>query len=124
IRHFSGIATYEKTFELNQQSQQKNGQRLFLDLGEVEVIARVRLNGKTVGTCWSNPYRLEITDYIQDGENILQIEVANLWVNRLIGDAKLPEDQRITWSTFKNAYNANSPLMPSGLIGPVRILQP
>jgi hypothetical protein len=66
---------------------------------------------------------LEITDYIQDGENILQIEVANLWVNRLIGDAKLPEDQRITWSTFKNAYNANSPLIPSGLIGPVKIFR-
>ncbi|MDR2704893.1 MAG: hypothetical protein LBC02_03855, partial [Planctomycetaceae bacterium] len=118
IRHFSGIATYEKTFKLQQNAKQ----RLFLDLGEVEVIARVRLNGKTVGTCWSSPYRLEITDFVQDGENILQIEVANLWVNRLIGDSKLPEEKRITWTTFKNAYNPNSKLLPSGLIGPVKVL--
>jgi hypothetical protein len=64
---------------------------------------------------------LEITDFVQDGENILQIEVANLWVNRLIGDSKLPEEKRITWTTFKNAYNPNSKLLPSGLIGPVRL---
>ncbi|MDR0611005.1 MAG: hypothetical protein LBG58_12905 [Planctomycetaceae bacterium] len=123
IRYFSGIAIYEKKFVFPQGGfpKDKNTQRLFLDLGEVEVIARVRLNGKTVGTCWSNPYRLEITDYIQDGENVLQIEVANLWVNRLIGDAKLPEEKRITWSTWKNAYNPDSKLLPSGLIGPVKI---
>ncbi|MDR2755684.1 MAG: hypothetical protein LBC20_08250 [Planctomycetaceae bacterium] len=116
IRYFSGIAIYEKSFEL----KQKNGQHLFLDLGDVEVIARVSLNGKTVGTCWANPYRLEITDYVQEGENKLQIEVANLWSNRLIGDSKLPIEKRVTWTTF-NFYKPDSKLLPSGLIGPVQI---
>ncbi|MDR0706228.1 MAG: hypothetical protein LBF88_14740 [Planctomycetaceae bacterium] len=123
IRHFSGIATYEKKFVLTRggSPKDKNKERLFLDLGVAEVIARVHLNGKEAGTCWSNPYRLEITDYVQDGENVLQIEVANLWVNRLIGDSQLPEEKRITWTTLKNVYKPGSKLLPSGLIGPVKI---
>jgi hypothetical protein len=119
IKYFSGIATYEKKFTLSQVG--KGNKRLFLDLGNVEVMARVHINGKEVGTCWVNPYRFEVTDYVKDGENVLQIEVANLWANRLIGDSKLPKEKRITWTTWNNVYNPNSPLLPSGLIGPVKI---
>ncbi|MDR2170431.1 MAG: hypothetical protein LBP59_09850 [Planctomycetaceae bacterium] len=118
IRHFSGIAVYERAFELE---QKESGKRFILDLGEVEVIARVKLNGKVAGTCWAAPYRLDITDYVKNGKNILQVETANLWVNRLIGDSKLPTEKRITWTTWKNVYNPKSKLLPSGLIGPVKI---
>jgi hypothetical protein len=107
-----------------QKSPQQTSQHLFLDLGNVEVIARVRLNGKLVGTRWTTPYRLEITDFVKDGELVLQIEVANLWVNRLIGDTNLPEEKRITWSTWKNVYKPDAKLLPSGLIGPVKIFIP
>jgi hypothetical protein len=121
IKYYSGIATYTNTFTVPANSIEQ-GKRYWLDLGEVEVMARVKLNGKNIGTRWIAPYRLEMTDAIQKGENVLEIEVANLWANRLIGDAALPEEKRTTWTTLTNAYKANSPLLPSGLIGPVRIL--
>jgi hypothetical protein len=85
-------------------------------------MAKIRLNGKEVGTRWHAPYQVEITDEVVEGENKLEVEVANLWCNRLIGDANQPENKRLTWSTWKNPYPANSPLYPSGLIGPVQIL--
>ena len=119
IKYYSGIATYRKTFTVSDVPADK---RLELDLGNVEVMARVTLNGKDIGTRWIAPYTLDVTDHIQKGENKLEIEVANLWVNRLIGDAKLPAEKRLTWTTFHNAYGADSPLFPSGLIGPIRIV--
>jgi hypothetical protein len=118
IKYYSGIAKYEKTFELKEQTS-----RLFLDLGNVEVIARVKLNGKDIGTRWFAPYRLDITSFAKEGENKLEIEVANLWTNRLIGDAKLPEAERVTWSTWNGVYGEKDKLLPSGLLGPVRVLQ-
>ena len=121
IKYYSGIATYRKSFMVADTEVSSN-KRYWLDLGDVEVIARVKLNGKDMGTRWMVPYRIEITDDLRRGENVLEVEVANLWANRLIGDARLPTSQRITWATFTNAYNARSPLLPSGLIGPVRVL--
>jgi hypothetical protein len=122
IKYYSGIATYKNNFTVSANNIE-SGKRYWLDLGEVEVMARVKLNGKDIGTRWVAPYRLEITDNLQKGENVLEIEVANLWANRLIGDAKLPADKRVAWTTLTDAYNADSPLLPSGLIGPVRILK-
>jgi len=119
VKYYSGIATYKKRFT----APASGGQRVWLDLGEVEVMARVRFNGKEIGTCWIAPYKLEITGDLKQGENVLEIEVANLWPNRLIGDARLPEEKRVTWTTLTNAYSADSPLLPSGLIGPVRVLK-
>jgi hypothetical protein len=121
IKYYSGIATYKKKFAVT--DMERSNKRLWLDLGNVEVMAAVRLNGKDIGTRWMTPYKFDITDDLQKGENVLEIEVANLWPNRLIGDAKLPEEKRITWTTFNGAYQANSPLLPSGLIGPVRIVK-
>ena len=120
VKHYSGIATYRKTFTV---SDITPGKRHWIDLGNVEVMARVTLNGKNVGIRWIAPYSLDITDALQSGENVLEIEVANLWANRLIGDTKLPVERRTTWTTFHYAYGAHSPLLPSGLIGPVRILE-
>ena len=121
IKYYSGIASYKKKFSVSAHGIE-SGKRYWLDLGDVEVMARVKLNGRNIGTRWIAPYKWEITDDIQKGENVLEIEVANLWANRLIGDAKLPAEQRMTWTTFNGAYNADSPLLPSGLIGPVRVL--
>ncbi|GHT24229.1 hypothetical protein FACS189419_09040 [Planctomycetales bacterium] len=116
IKYYSGIATYKKDFDISDASG-----NLFLELGEVEVIARVKLNGKDIGTRWVAPYRFDITSFVKEGENDLEIEVANLWANRLIGDAKLPASERLTWSTWGDAYKATDTLLPSGLLGPVRI---
>ena len=122
VKYYSGIATYKKNFTLSA-NDLKSGKRYWLDLGEVEVMAKVKLNGKEIGTCWVAPYKFEMTDALQTGENVLKVEVANLWPNRLIGDAKLPEEKRTTWTTLAGAYNADSPLLPSGLLGPVQVLK-
>jgi hypothetical protein len=98
------------------------GQKYFLDLGVVKNLARVRLNGHDLGVIWCHPWRIEVSDAIQPGENHLEIEVANLWPNRLIGDQSLPPEKQFTWTT-RNPYQKNSPLLSSGLLGPVVLLQ-
>lgn len=85
-------------------------------------MARVRLNGKDLGVVWTPPMRVDATDALREGENELEIEVANLWPNRLIGDQALPEEKRISWTTW-NPYKKDSPLLPSGILGPVTILR-
>jgi hypothetical protein len=96
VRYFSGKASYRKTV-LIPASMLKKNQLLFLDLGEVEVIARVKLNGKDLGILWKKPFLVDVTSAALEGENILEVVVVNLWPNRLIGDANLPED--CSWST-------------------------
>lgn len=114
IRYFSGYAVYATDFTLTEIPQEQ----LYLDLGKVMIMARVKLNGKEVGGVWTAPYRLNITDYVEKGRNKLEIEVVNNWMNRLIGDQKLPEEERHTWTNV-NPWKADSPLQPSGLLGPV-----
>jgi hypothetical protein len=151
IKHFSGTATYLKDFEFSAAT----GKTVFLDLGTVNVIAEVKLNGKNLGILWKPPFRVEITDAIKTGSNHLEIEITNLWVNRLIGDEKYPDDckwqenlekgkfsgwqiveipqwvkdgkprpsiERKTFVTWK-WYKAGDPLLPSGLLGPVRVIK-
>ena len=116
IKFYSGTATYRKVVSL-----QPSGAPLFLDLGKVAVMARVKLNGKDLGIVWTDPYRVDITAAAKPGANTLEISVVNLWPNRLIGDQSLPEAKRLTWSTW-NMYGKDSPLLVSGLIGPVQVL--
>jgi len=118
VRHFSGIATYRRPFTYLKPAGRPRP--AWLDLGEVNVAARVRLNGRDLGIAWKSPYLLELGDALREGENTLEIDVANLWINRLIGDAALPADKRVTWTTW-SPYKPNSPLAPSGLIGPVHL---
>ncbi len=118
IKYYSGKAVYRKSFDLPDKTA---GQRYVLDLGDVKDLARIRLNGQDLGVAWCPPWHVDATEAIHAGTNQLEVEVANLWPNRLIGDLSLPPDQRRTWVTF-NPFNAGSPLLPSGLLGPVRIL--
>jgi hypothetical protein len=136
IKHYSGKATYTKTFDCDQAG---TGKRLFMNLGNVSVMARVKLNGKDLGVIWTTPLEVEITDALQKENNKLEIEVVNLWGNRLIGDENFEEDgikrnqwpewvlndeerpsKRYTFTSWKH-YTKDSPLQSSGLIGPVTI---
>lgn len=120
IRHYSGVAVYSQTFDLPGQAS-CSSQKLFLDLGEVHNMARVRLNGQDLGVVWCAPWRVDISSAVTAQNNRLEIEVANLWPNRLIGDSALPKDQQFSWTTW-NPYKPDDPLLPSGLLGPVRLL--
>lgn len=91
IRHFSGTATYERDVTIPASALRK-GRRVFLDLGRVEVLAGVTVNGKDLGVVWKEPYRVDITDVVHAGANTVSVAVTNLWVNRMIADAALPEE--------------------------------
>ncbi|MFD3003758.1 glycosyl hydrolase [Pontibacter toksunensis] len=157
VKYFSGTATYQKSFEVPARTVagMKNGnRRLFLDLGQVEVLAQVLVNGKDLGILWKRPYLVDVTEAIRAGTNNLEVRVTNQWPNRLIGDAQLPDvydytpgaggsgfaslsggaiqalpewyregkpkpdNGRIAFTTWKH-YTKDSPLLESGLAGPV-----
>jgi hypothetical protein len=118
IRYYSGPAVYRNTVFL---SDGAAGRQLYLDLGMVQAMAKVRVNGKYVGGAWTPPYRVNITSAVKKGTNVVLIEVVNTWVNRLIGDSRLPVEKRKTTLNV-NPYKPESPLAPSGLLGPVRVL--
>ena len=137
IKYYSGTAIYRKKFNFNSNLDER---KFYLHLGEVKNIARVKLNGKDLGVIWTAPWQVEITNALVEGANHLEIEVANLWINRLIGDEHFPDDgikngkwpewlvnktprptKRFTFSTYK-FYTKDSPLVKSGLLGPVQLL--
>ena len=120
IKYFSGTATYHKTFDLPENLRQP-GQRLTLDLGDVKNLAEVRLNGKNLGILWALPFRLDMTDAVKPAGNNLEIEVVNFWPNRIIGDQFLSSDKRLTRTNIRK-LTKDTPLMNSGLLGPVRVL--
>ena len=137
IKYFSGSALYKNEFTISK--KQMSTSPIYLDLGKVEVFAKVTLNGKELGTLWKAPYRVEISKSIKKGINLLEIEVTNLWVNRLIGDERFEDFDRknIDWLSKGLAPSADAPrktflaksiwkkedvLVPSGLIGPVSLL--
>jgi hypothetical protein len=130
IKYYSGKATYRMTFEAGKKgSAGKNirhkDERIFLDLGNVRDVAEVRLNGKNLGILWCAPWRVEITQAVKSADNLLEIDVINLWANRVIGDLKLPKEQRYTKTHDKFRFDMlmpDTPLLDSGLLGPVRIL--
>jgi hypothetical protein len=120
VKYFSGTATYTTTFDFPNSTLNIQNSKFILSLGDVRVMARVKLNGQDCGVAWKPPFQVEITRAVRSGTNSLEIQVANLWPNRMIGDAALPENQRFTWSSWEPFTN-NTPLLKSGLIGPVRI---
>ncbi len=119
IKYFSGTATYENTFTI---PSVHSSSRYRIDLGEVKNIAEVIVNGKSSGIVWKKPFKVDVSDAIKPGNNTIQIKVTNLWVNRLIGDAQ-PETKLKTTFTTMPFYQTNSPLLPSGLLTTVQLLE-
>lgn len=117
VKYFSGEGTYTTTFSM---PSKRKGAHYVLDLGSVKELAEVTLNGKSVGSVWTMPFTLNITKALKPGKNVLKVKVANLWVNRLIGDAQPDTKQKYT-HTIIQTYRADAPLRPSGLLGPVTI---
>ncbi len=157
VKYFSGTAVYMTEFELPGNITGNNNHSVTLDLGEVRVIAEVKLNGRDLGIFWKPPFSVDITDVCKEGTNRLEVRVTNLWPNRVIGDMQhpdediwvdevrpggrigiprgkglllmpewylggnsRPESERIAWTTWRH-YEKDSELLPSGLIGPVKI---
>ncbi len=145
VRYFSGTATYRTSFDVPAEMLDR-GRRWYLDLGRVEVMAAVNLNGQSLGTLWKPPFRIDATAAVKPGANSLEVKVVNLWINRMIGDEQLAEDSdrnpdgtlkkwpawleqgkpsptgRFTFTTWR-LYKKGDPLVESGLLGPV-LLRP
>ncbi|MCJ7447875.1 MAG: glycosyl hydrolase [Bacteroidales bacterium] len=139
IRYYSGTAVYSKTFDLPDSAGSIHKSNFYLDLGNVKNIARVRINKKDLGVVWTSPWQVKISDAVKKTKNHLEIEVANLWINRLIGDESEPWDgiangkwpewflngtsrpgKRYTFTTHRY-YKKSDILVESGLLGPVTI---
>lgn len=116
IKYYSGMIRYENGFTLESVPEG----RLFLDLGSVAFTAKVWINGNYAGGAWTAPWRTEITGLVREGRNDLKIEVATTWKNRIIGDARLPQNERLTWYTSQT-WGPDSELSPAGLLGPVTL---
>jgi len=99
-----------------------HGTELWLDLGDVKNIAEVSVNGTSLGIVWKRPFRVNVTRALKPGANALSVKVTNLWVNRLIGDQQEGVTKKYTY-TAQQFYRADSPLLPSGLLGPARVLR-
>jgi hypothetical protein len=141
LRYYSGIAEYSGSFDLPAGTDLKSGRAFYIDLGKVGNIARIKLNGKDLGVLWAEPYRIKVNGALKEKNNKIVIEVANLWVNRLIGDEEKPWDGiengqwpdwllkngkrtsgRFAFTTHRY-YKKGDPLLSSGLMGPVKILE-
>jgi hypothetical protein len=121
VKYFSGTATYAKTFDWQPVEKiWKQKTEVWLELGDVQVTAEVKLNGHDLGALWQPPFRVNVTGALRAGTNRLEIRVANLWRNRMIGDAALPAAQRFTWSSSAR-FSPDEPLPKSGLLGPVTL---
>jgi hypothetical protein len=119
IKYYSGKATYRKTLESPGHLADTKAQ-VVLDLGEARDLATVRLNGKTIATLWHAPWTEDITSELRPGPNTLEIDIVNAWNNRLVGDAKLPIDQRRTF-LLAPTVKSDAPLISAGLLGPVTL---
>ena len=143
VKYFSGTATYSKDVDVPAEAL-RDGRRVYVDLGRVSVIARVKVNGTDLGCLWKPPFRADATAALRAGPNRLEVAVTNLWVNRLIGDEQEPDDcewagtrlagwpdwlvegrprpskGRVAFTTWKH-WRAHDELLPSGLLGPVRL---
>ena len=121
VKYFSGTGTYTKTIQASADWFKEDSQ-IWLDLGSVKNLAEVLVNGKSLGIIWKKPFRMDVTDALKVSENTLEIKVTNLWVNRLIGDMQPSIPKKYTYTTME-FYKDDSPLLPSGLLGPVKIVR-
>ena len=117
IKNYSGTAIYHNTIVVNKLSQRP----IYLDLGKVNVMATVKINGQNAGGVWTAPYRLNVTPLLKDGINDIEVEVVNTWINRILGDQTLPEQAR-RLRPHTVPWKPDTPLQASGLIGPVQLV--
>ena len=117
IQYYGGTATYSKTIEFTGDVTKSN----FINLGRVEKMAAVRINGKSVGTVWCYPYELNISSALKKGKNTIEVDITNPWWNRIVGDLQDGVTKKHTWMTFPFEWAKVSPLQPAGLFGPVVI---
>ena len=120
LKYFSGTLQYTREIDLDA-ARLGAGLRLWLDLGEVHELAEVVLNGQDLGILWKPPWRVELTGAARPGKNTLAVRVTNFWPNRIIGDQFLPEAQRVTQTNVRK-LTRQTPLMISGLLGPVQLV--
>ncbi|HEY1804620.1 MAG TPA: glycosyl hydrolase [Terracidiphilus sp.] len=120
LKYYAGTATYTKTIDIPA-SDMVAGAHLWLDLGDVRELADVRINGVDLGILWKTPFKVDVTGALKAGHNQLEVRVTNLWVNRMIGDQQPWALKKYAFADF-TPYKADSPLLPSGLLGPVRLI--
>ncbi len=118
IKYFSGTAVYKRNVQIG---QNQLGKKTMLNLGKLTSMAKVKVNGMDVGGAWTAPYQVDISKALKAGDNTIEISVVNNWMNRIIGDLHLPEEERIANASVVT-YKKNTPLQASGLFGPVKIL--
>jgi hypothetical protein len=121
VKYFSGTASYLEDLQVPAEWRTGGG-RLVLELGAVKNVAEVRVNGRPAGVAWNAPFRVDVTDALATGSNRVEIRVTNLWTNRLIGDKQPGVERKHAFAVF-DPFRADSPLLPSGLLGPVRVLR-
>ncbi|MCK5821945.1 MAG: glycoside hydrolase, partial [Bacteroidales bacterium] len=129
IKYYSGSAVYQKFIDL--EFELKEGQKYYLQLGSVKDvgIAVVKVNGQDLGVTWTSPFRVDVSDVLKPGRNELEIKVINSWYNRVAGDEILELEQAYTSTNiilahdFRGQKIENVQLEPSGLMGPVELLQ-
>jgi hypothetical protein len=121
IKYYSGTAKYTRSFLLTEVDTLAKA--WILDLGNLQEMASVKINGHQLQVLWSAPYRYNISSYIKTGKNDIEVEVVNMWVNRLIGDGKLPKEQRLTKTNVNkfDSADADKYMRVSGMLGPVTI---
>ncbi|MFC5682223.1 glycosyl hydrolase [Flavobacterium sp. MAHUQ-51] len=117
IKYYSGTAVYSKEFVWDG----KDKEAVYLNVGSIANLAEVTLNGIDCGTIWTFPYRTQISKALKKGKNTLMIKVTNTWANRLIGDQKLPEKDRLTWTLARYRLVESENLLKAGLLGPVTL---
>ncbi|HTG65895.1 MAG TPA: hypothetical protein VL859_05930, partial [Flavobacterium sp.] len=117
IKYYSGTAVYKKEFVW----KGKNADKIWIDLGSIANMAEVIVNGKDCGTIWTFPYKTDISQALKKGKNTIIIKITNTWANRLIGDQKLPEKERLTWTTAPYRLVESENLLKAGLLGPVTL---
>ena len=123
VKYFSGTATYTTTVQVESRWIRQDD-KVFLNLGGVNDLAEVTINGRPLGILWKSPYQVDVTNAIRPGANQLEIKVTNEWTNRLIGDRSAPPEKRVLSTTLPAAGGPGAPqiLSDSGLLGPVRLV--
>ncbi|SEO66482.1 alpha-L-rhamnosidase [Flavobacterium sp. CF108] len=118
IKYYSGTVVYKKEFDW----KGKDTNKIWIDLGKISNIAEIKINGKDCGTLWTFPFKTDISQALKKGKNIIEINITNTWANRLMGDQKLPKEERLTWTNATYRLEGE-PLLKAGLLGPVVILK-